>query len=376
MKVMHLLPSLSSGGVEQVVLELCEGLCAAGVACTVVSAGGPMVSAVEATGAHHICRPIGRKSLLTLLQVSGMARLIREQRPDILHLHSRVPAWVGYLACKRLRPEERPAVVTSFHGFHSVNAYSAIMAKGDKVVAVSNCMKEHILTHYPRTEESAICVIPNSVDTTLNHPDYRPSDSWWQQWKADYPELEGKFTLCLPGRITRLKGATHLIPLLRELRRRDIPAHAVVVGETKKGKEAYREELVQAFAAAGLADAVTWTGHRRDLRDVLAACDVTLSLTLQPESFGKTTLEALALGRPVAGYEHGGVGEQLAVFLPEGRIPTGDPLAMAERLAQWHTQCPSPRLPVPAPYRREDMIGAHLELYSLLSRRSADTGRH
>ncbi len=363
MNVMHLLPSLSSGGVEQVVLELCEGLCAAGVDCTVVSAGGAMVEAIEAAGARHICRPIGKKSLATLFQVRAMAKLLREEKPDVLHLHSRVPAWVGYLAVKKLKPEERPAVITSFHGFHSVNAYSGIMAKGDKVIAVSECMKEHILDNYPQTEEENIRVIPNSVDTELNHPDHRPSEDWWKQWKQDYPELEGKYTLCLPGRITRLKGATHLIPLLRELRRRGIPAHAVIVGETKKGKEAYRDELKQGFAEAGLADAVTWTGHRRDLRDVLVACDITLSLTLQPESFGKTTLEALALGRPVAGYEHGGVGEQLKVFLPEGRVPTGDPHAMAELLAQWYTQRPAPKLPVPAPYRRSDMINSHLELY-------------
>ncbi len=367
MKVMHLLPSLSSGGVEQVVLELCQGLCAAGVNCTVVSAGGAMVEAIEAAGARHICRPIGRKSLATLLQVRRMAALIREEKPDILHLHSRVPAWVGYLACKLLTTAERPAVITSFHGFHSVNAYSGIMAKGDKVIAVSECMKEHILSCYPATAEANIRVIPNSVDTEQNHPGYQPSPDWWAQWRQDYPELEGKYTLCLPGRITRLKGATHLIPLLRDLRAKGIPAHAIIVGETKKGKEAYRDELKQAFAEAGLADAVTWTGHRRDLRDVLVACDVTLSLTLQPESFGKTTLEALALGRPVAGYEHGGVGEQLHVFLPEGRVPTGDPQAMADRLAQWHTQRPTPKLPVPPPYRREDMISAHLVLYRELS---------
>ncbi len=367
MKVMHLLPSLSSGGVEQVVLELCQGLCARGVDCVVVSAGGAMVEAVEAAGARHIIRPIGRKRLSTLLEVGRMARLLRREKPDILHLHSRVPAWVGQLACRRLRQGERPKVVSSFHGFHSVNFYSGIMAKGDSVIAVSRCMKAHILENYPHTPEAAICVIPNSVDTAMNRPDYRPTDDWWRQWRRDYPELAGKFTLCLPGRITRIKGAAHLIPLLGALRQRGIPAHAVIVGETKKGKEAYREELATAFAEAGLAGAVTWTGHRRDLRDVLCACDVTLSLTLQPESFGKTTLEALALGRPVAGYEHGGVGEQLDVFLPEGRVPTGEPLAMAELLAQWHRRPPCPKLPVPAPYRREDMIGAHLALYQRLS---------
>ena len=363
MKVMHLLPSLSSGGVEQVVLELCEGLCAAGVENVVVSAGGSMVPAIEATGARHITRPIGKKSLLTLLQVGKTARLIREEKPDILHLHSRVPAWVGHLACRRLAPAERPAIISSFHGFHSVNAYSGIMAKGDKVIAVSRCMREHILENYPSTPAESIVVIPNSVDATRFNPEYKPSAEWLEKWYNDYPELKGKYTLCLPGRITRLKGAPHLGPILRQLRSKGIPAHAVVVGETKKGKESYRDEVQAGFAAEGVADCVTWTGHRRDLADVLCACDVTLSLTLQPESFGKTTLEALSLGRPVAGYEHGGVGEQLEQFLPAGMVPTCDTQAMADTLEAWYTERPVPLTPVPAPYRRDDMIRAHIALY-------------
>ena len=125
---------------------------------------------------------------------------------------------------------------------------------------------------------------------------------------------------------------------------------------------------MQAFAEAGLSADVTWTGHRRDLRDVLCVCDVTLSLTLQPESFGKTTLEALALGRPVAGYEHGGVGEQLDIFLPEGKVPTGNTDAMATLLSKWYHQKPIPKLPVSSPYRREDMIQSHIALYKELCR--------
>lgn len=369
MKIMHLLPTLSSGGVEQVVLELCEGLCAAGIENVVVSAGGSMVPAIEATGARHITRPIGKKSLLTLLQIRQTAKLIRQEKPDILHLHSRVPAWVGQLACKILNTSEKPAIVSSFHGFHSVNAYSGIMAKGDRVIAVSQCMRQHILENYPTTPDKRIVVIPNSVDAEKFNPDYKPSAEWLQQWYSDYPELKGKFTLCLPGRITRLKGAPHLGPILQHLRSKGIPAHAVIVGETKKGKEAYRDEVQAGFAADGVADCVTWTGHRRDLADVLCACDVTLSLTLQPESFGKTTLEALSLGCAVAGYEHGGVGEQLQQFLPAGMVQTGNPQAMAILLESWYKEKPVPITPVPPPYRREDMIQAHIELYQQLCRK-------
>lgn len=363
MKIMHLLPSLSSGGVEQVVLELCQGLEPLGVGNVVVSAGGSLVAAIEKTGARHITMRIGRKSVRTLFLIRKLASVIGKERPHILHLHSRVPAWVGLLACKRLPQNVRPAIVTTFHGFHSVNFYSSVMAKGERIIAVSRCMKEHILANYPSTQANRVIVIPNSVDTSQHYPEYRPDNIWLEQWEREHPELSNRYTLCLPGRITRLKGAEHLVPILKGLHKRNIPAHAVIVGEVKKGKEAYKKELLALFEKEGLGSFITWVGYRRDLRDILCACCVTLSLTLQPESFGKTTLDALSLGRPVAGYEHGGVGEQLDVFLPEGKVPTGNTEAMVQKLAAWYAQAPAPRLPVPPPYRREDMISAHLDLY-------------
>lgn len=368
MKIMHLLPSLQSGGVEQVVLELGEGLTAAGTENIVVSAGGAMVSALEQNGARHITLDIGRKSPATFLKISALRRLIVRERPDILHMHSRVPAWVGYLAVKGMSASDRPALVTTFHGFYSVNFYSEIMTRGQRVIAVSQCVREHILDKYPKTPPEHIRVIPNSIDPTSVFFGYHPTDAWMDTWRHHFPELEGKYTLCLPGRITRIKGHEDLVEILSLLRQQGIPAHAVIVGETKRGKEAYRRELENLFSAAGLEEAVTWTGQRTDFRDVLCACDVTLSLTHTPESFGKTTLEALALGRPVIGYAHGGVAEQLQIFLPSGQIPPGDTHATAKLLAQWYTERPSTPREIPAPYRREDMINAHLDLYEELLR--------
>lgn len=364
MKLMYLLPALSSGGVEQVVLELCQGIAGQGEAeCVVVSAGGGMVELIESTGARHIRRPLEKKSPFLIKEIWRLAKLLQREAPDIVHVHSRIPAWVAHFALRLLPPGRKPVLVSTFHGFHSVNNYSAIMTHGAAVIAVSRSMREHILTHYPHTPAERIRVIPNSVDTEQNYPGFTPSTEWQQRWQSAFPELAGKFTLCLPGRISRIKGSAHLVPILTELRRRGIPAHAVIVGETKRGKEKIRRELEDAFAAAGLRDHVTWTGHRRDLREVLASCSVTLSLTLQPESFGKTTLEALALGRPVAGYAHGGVAEQLEQFLPEGLIPVGDTAAMAARLAEWHQRPPALSRPVGSPYLRQDMIRAHMALY-------------
>lgn len=367
MKIVHLVPSMESGGVEQVVMELGSGLAARGVENIVVSAGGRLVPQLEKEGSRHILMPIGKKSLATLFRIGALRALLQAIRPDILHLHSRVPAWVGYLAWKKLPPEDRPGLVTSVHGFYSVNKYSAIMSRGERVIAVSNCIRNYILSHYPSTPEDRIRIIPNAISPEQHYPGYSPSREWLTGWYMAYPELKEKFTLCLPGRITRLKGQLDLIPVIRKLLEQGIPAHAVIVGETKKGKEEYKNEVLREIERAGVSHAFTWTGHRHDLRDIISACSVTLSLTQSPEAFGKSTLEALALGRPVAGYAHGGVKEQLDAFLPEGNIGVGDTSAMAGLLARWHAQPPPLPRQIPSPYNIEDMIQAHLDVYKELA---------
>lgn len=367
MKIVHLVPSMESGGVEQVVMELGSGLSGRGVENIVVSGGGRLVSQLEKEGSRHILMPIGKKSLSTLFRIGALRALLQAVRPDILHLHSRVPAWAGYLAWKKLPPEDRPGLVTSVHGFYSVNRYSAIMSRGERVIAVSNCIRDYILAHYSSTPAGHIRIIPNSISPDRHYPDYSPSREWLTGWRMSYPELKGKFTLCLPGRITRLKGQLDLIPIVRTLLEQGIPAHAVIVGETKKGKEDYKNEILREIERAGVSHAFTWTGHRQDLRDIISACSVTLSLTKSPEAFGKSTLEALALGRPVAGYAHGGVKEQLDAFLPEGNIGVGDASAMARLLARWYDQPPPLPRQIPSPYKMEDMIQSHLDVYHELA---------
>ncbi len=366
MKVIHILPSLESGGVEQVVLELGKGFVKRGIDNVVISAGGRLVPQLRQDGSRHIKLDIGKKSLFTLFKVGRLKHIFLQERPDIVHLHSRMPAWIGYFAWKRLFEEHRPGLVTSVHGFYSVNAYSSIMTKGERIIAVSRCIRDYITQNYPSAPADHIRVIPNAITPTTHYFGYAPSREWLKAWYEKYPELMGQFTLCLPGRITRVKGHLDLIPIIKALRGQGIPAQAVIVGEAKRGKEGYKHEVMQACAQAGISSYVTWVGHRTDLRDILAVCSATLSLTTKPEAFGKTTLEALALGKPVAGYAHGGIREQLEIFFPEGLVPVGDSLAMAELLAGWYQHETRPPAKIPSPFRMDHMIDSHLAVYNEL----------
>lgn len=161
------------------------------------------------------------------------------------------------------------------------------MCRGERIIAVSNCIRDYILRHYPSTPEEHIRIIPNAISPELHHSGYSPAREWLTGWYLAYPELRNKFTLACRAAITRLKGQLDMIPIIRDLLAQGIPAHAVIVGEVKKGKDEYKNEILQEIEQAGLAHAFTWTGHRKDLREILSACSVTLSLTAKPGSLRK-----------------------------------------------------------------------------------------
>ena len=93
--------------------------------------------------------------------------------------------------------------------------------------------------------------------------------------------------------------------------------------------------MKNAIRAAGVENNVTLVGHRSDLREVMAASDVVVSCSTDPEAFGRVTLEALAIGKPVAAYAHGGVGEQLSRLFSTGCVQAGNTSEMVDYLTYW-----------------------------------------
>jgi glycosyltransferase involved in cell wall biosynthesis len=320
MKIIQLLPELQSGGVERGTLEVARALVAAGHESLVVSQGGRLVAQLQAEGSTHLTLPIHRKALASLWQIRPLRRLILQHQPDILHVRSRIPAWLTHFALRGIPPAQRPHLVSTVHGFYSVNRYSQIMTRAERVIAVSDSVVDYILTHYPACAPERITRIYRGIDPREFPHGYQPPAAWWQQVYAHHPELEHKQWITLAGRITRLKGHDTLIHLIAQLRPQYPQLHAVIVGGADPKKQAYLDELQALVAELGLQDAVTFVGHRSDMREWLAASTVVLSLSTQAETFGRTALEALSVGTPVIGWNRGGVAEILSVLYPQGLV--------------------------------------------------------
>jgi len=365
MKIIQILPELNAGGVERGTLELAAFLVAGGHEAVVISHGGRLVADLERCGARHVALPVHRKSLASLWQVRSLRRILTAERPDILHLRSRVPGWIAWLAWRGMDSRRRPRLVSTVHGFYSVNAYSAVMTRGERVIAVSESVRQYVLENYPKVPAASIRVIPRGIEPDRYGADYRPPAEWLRGWQAERADLAGKRVLLLPGRITRLKGHEEFFELIAALKAEGQPVHGLVAGETHPKKRAYLGELHAMVRQLGISDEVEFLGHRQDLREVMAVSDVICGLSRQPESFGRTVLEALALGKPVLGYDCGGVGELLAGLFPMGRVPLGDRARLLETARAILAQRPRP-LPVGEPFTLEAMCRATLRVYQEL----------
>lgn len=364
--ILQTLPALESGGVERGTLEVSRALVAAGHRSIVLSAGGRLVAQLEREGGEHITWPVGHKSLFTLRWVRPLRRLLEREGVHILHARSRMPAWVAWLAWRRMDPAHRPRFVTTVHGLYSVNAYSAIMTKGERIIAVSRTVRDYILNNYPDVEPARIELIYRGADPAEFPRGYRPSAQWLAEWQAQYPQLAGKRVLTLPGRITRLKGHDDFIRLISRLLADGLPVHGLIVGGAEAKKRRYLEELHTLVAAQGLEAHITFTGQRGDLRDIMAASDLVLSLSTQPESFGRTVLEALSLGVPVVGYNHGGVGEILTSLYPVGLLPLRDLERTMDVVGKLLAEPVS--LPSAKPFSLDIMLNKTVTLYEELGR--------
>ena len=338
LKVLQLLPALDSGGVERGTLEIARALVAAGHESVVLSKGGRLVEQLQREGSRHIARDLGRKSPATFLHYRALRKLFEAERFDIVHARSRLPAWVAWLAWRGMPAGARPRFVTTVHGMHSVSRYSAIMCAGERVIAVSDTVRDYIRTHYPPSRwphlaDERITVIPRGIDPAEFPRDYQPSAEWLARFHAEFPQIGQRKVLTLPGRLTRLKGHHDFITLVARLVAEGVDVIGLVVGGEDPKRPGYANEIRARVQAEGLGERIVFTGHRGDVRELYAISDCVLSLSSTPESFGRTVLEPLAMGRPVVGYAHGGVAEILGELFPHGAVGRGDIAAAAARVA-------------------------------------------
>lgn len=362
--VCQVVPALEGGGVERGTLELAQALVKQGNESIVVSAGGRLVKTLVRQGSRHFALPVGRKSLTTLRYVYPLRRILRTEGVDILHVRSRLPAWIARLAWKGLPSTHRPHLVSTVHGLYSVSGYSAVMTRAERVIAVSETVRDYLIANYPKLDPGLIRVIHRGVDTNAFPLGYQPNLDWLLGWYRRFPMLEGRPVVLLPGRLSRIKGHDDFIQLMARLQSAGSNAIGLIVGGYDPRKQGYFDELQKSIHRLKL-DNVVFAGQQDDMREIYATSDIVLSLSSKPESFGRTVIEALSIGTPVIGYDHGGVGETLGQAFPQGRVKLGDIDELTDRVTAFLKRRPA--IDAPPPFTLRDMTDKTIHLYRELT---------
>ena len=369
MRILQALPALYSGGVERGTVEFAADLVKRGHESFVVSKGGPMAEQLRGQGSKHIFMPIHRKSLASFGQILPMRKLLLELKPDIVHVRSRMPAWIIFLALKSIPANERPAIVSTFHGMYSVTPYSAIMTRANHIIAVSKCVRDYVLNNYPVPEER-LTIIQRGVDVDAFRQ-RELSSQWLDRWFRQYPQLAQQKIIMMPGRISRWKGQLDFLAMMAQLVRERPDCHGIIVGGAEPGKEKFLEELEKERARLNLVDKVSFLGQRNDMTTLYLLADVVCHMSTKPEPFGRTVTEALASGTPVAAFDRGGAAETLRACFPEGLVPPDDTEAFA-KTALTLIGKPRPQIEIPWRFRLEAQTETTLQVYeNLLSGRRA-----
>ena len=320
-----------------------------------------MLPELAETGAEHIKLDVGRKSLTSLLLVRKLIEILRSCQPDILHARSRLPAWLSYLAWSRIPFPERPAFITSVHGPYSVNRYSRIMTAGERVIAISNFIENYILENYPGVDREKIHVIPRGIDSTRFPYGFEADSEWLENWKRQLPIDGDKLLLTLPARVTRWKGQEDFVQVIAGLHEKGVPAHGLIVGSVESRRLSFQKELEQQVRGSGLQDHISFLGHRDDVKEIMSVSDIVMSLSREPEAFGRISLEALSIGSRVVAYDHGGASEVLREMFPVGLVKPLSVKGAIDKVIELAREKPAvPNRPV---FTLERMLNDTLDIY-------------
>jgi len=329
MKIVQILPELNEGGVERGTMELNREFITLGHKSIVISHGGKLVSTIEADGGTHINLDVYSKNPLTApWRIYKLQKVLKDLKPDIVHVRSRVPAWLTYFANKSLKIP----FVTTVHGLNSINPYSQIMTKGDRVICVGEAVQEYVINGYNLdNSDNHITTIQRGVDLSKFNAK-NLNIEFINSFKKKY-ELEDKYVVTSIGRITWLKDYETFIKAIA-LAKKDIPnITGLIVGGAGDVKIDYLTSLRRLVIQYDVENNIKFTGSQSEMPEIYFLSDIIVNASLKMGNIARTIVEALALDTPVIATTYEGLNDIIIDGKNGAIIETKNHKQLAQKIA-------------------------------------------
>lgn len=302
--VLQVLPELEMGGVEIGTVEIASALQEKGIKNFVASQGGRLTHDLKKLKVKHLTLPLKSKNIFTMLKnAKALAKFIKDNGINIVHARSRAPAWSAYWAAKKAGVP----YMTTFHGTYGLGPagikkfYNRVMTYGKKVIVISNHIKQHVLKNY-KTDENKLVLIHRCVDINKFNPDVISAERMIEQVQK-YNIPDDKPVLLLIGRITRWKGQHLLVEALSKMKNQNY--YCIIAGD-EQGRVNYVNEIKALAKKYRLEDRIGFYGKVLDAPALMMVSNVVLSTAIEPEAFGRISVEGQAMGKIVIASNIGG----------------------------------------------------------------------
>lgn len=347
--ILQIIPRLDTGGAEQTTIDVAAAIVKAGGRALVATEGGRMVPQIADVGGEWVPFSAATKNPVKIIaNALALRALIRREGIGIVHARSRAPAWSAYLATRGTIAH----YVTTYHGAYNETNwlkafYNGIMVRAEAIIANSQYTSDLIQGRYAGISDR-IHVIPRGSDLARFAKDAvceERCSTLRSAW-----DLSGSETvILLPARVTHWKGQMVVVEAARMLVEQghlseDAPGLgdlAIILAGDAQGRTDFVESLNTRIVELGLTETVRLVGHCADMPAAYALADVTVVPSIEPEAFGRTAVEAQAIGSMVVVSDIGATPE--TVLTPpavskEGRtgwrFPPGDADALAGEIVK------------------------------------------
>ena len=338
--ILQIIPELETGGAELSTIEIVGAISQSGGRALVASEGGRMASRIEAAGGEFIPFAAASKNpLRILLNARWLRHIIEQDSIDIVHARSRAPAWSGYLAAKNTKAR----FMTTYHGAYSEKTalkkrYNKVMASGQITIANSKYTANLVRARYG-TQERNLRIVYRGLDGSQFNPNAITEDrrhALRTAWQVDPTHR----IVLLAARLSPIKGQNVVIAAIENLKKRDqLDNTKIIFAGSSQGRESYVQQLEAQISAAELTDKITMVGHVDDIPAALSLTHTVLVASTKPETFGRTAIEAQAMGCPVIATNIGALPETVLAepaVRPDQRtgwlVPPNNPDALAQAL--------------------------------------------